>query len=398
MSNPSSKLVAVDALKAFSCIGADCPDTCCSGWIISVDDETRLKYSVLPDLRAACVKKEDEDEWKMRANEKTGLCTKHESGLCGVITKYGEDYLSDTCYLYPRIFTRLGDTVYGSTLLSCPEAARIALFGGLSFKFEDYENPRASTDYVNYLPEELSAEDARAMSAHLMALTQDASLSPEQLIARIAHAAFALEKDKRAEWKEKLTHYFALKDSELPALETVATDPMNIVVAALILAIDMDIEYRPRLYRTLRDCERAFGMDLHWADGTVMKNPTAGNWTAIQESWKKYGKSCDQALRNWIAVQLLNHMFPFSGRTKSLGGQGVVIAVRFATLKIALMCACHLAQEPLSEAEFVRVTQSLSRMFDHITRLSGSIDFYNTYGWYTPGRLSALAGFEPSAA
>ena len=41
-----------DYYRQFTCIGGECPDTCCAGWEIVIDDKTLEKYKkYVNDLR-----------------------------------------------------------------------------------------------------------------------------------------------------------------------------------------------------------------------------------------------------------------------------------------------------------------------------------------------------------
>ena len=37
-----------DYYRQFTCIGGECPDTCCAGWEIVIDDKTLEKYKKYP--------------------------------------------------------------------------------------------------------------------------------------------------------------------------------------------------------------------------------------------------------------------------------------------------------------------------------------------------------------
>ena len=40
-----------DYYKEFSCIAGACPDTCCAGWQIVIDDKSLKKYNWMKDIR-----------------------------------------------------------------------------------------------------------------------------------------------------------------------------------------------------------------------------------------------------------------------------------------------------------------------------------------------------------
>lgn len=115
--------LTVDLYNDFQCVADACPNTCCSGWAIIIDDETHLKMI------------ENEKKLEMPAKdwliEKNGTtCVKldnnkcpmlTENGLCNVVLKLGPQYLSETCQIYPRIQKQYGNFIEVYLLLSCPQ-------------------------------------------------------------------------------------------------------------------------------------------------------------------------------------------------------------------------------------------------------------------------------------
>lgn len=119
-----------DFYKRFSCIAGACPDNCCQGWGIVVDDETAAFYETVPGelgerLRAALTTDEDGDRVLKMENGSCTLWT--EDHLCSVELALGHDAPCATCRKFPRLTQDYGAfTEYGLTL-ACPEAARLIL-------------------------------------------------------------------------------------------------------------------------------------------------------------------------------------------------------------------------------------------------------------------------------
>ncbi len=111
----------------FKCVADKCPESCCAGWAIVIDDKTMDKYESLS------VKDRDYIESHIDMGEQcfkrcNGRCAfLNEQKLCELIINYGEDKLCKTCTRYPRHFEEYGNLVEAALSLSCPEAARIIL-------------------------------------------------------------------------------------------------------------------------------------------------------------------------------------------------------------------------------------------------------------------------------
>src|SRR5579862_1817025 len=135
LSAPSLKLLHPGYFDAFHCIGSDCEDTCCIGWIVHVDKPTYDKYQQCsdpelgPSLRTLITineKGSNDDDFAKIVFTAAG-CAFLSGGLCSIQERLGESYLSNMCATYPRVMNRAGDVLQRSLDLSCPEAARVAL-------------------------------------------------------------------------------------------------------------------------------------------------------------------------------------------------------------------------------------------------------------------------------
>ena len=114
-----------DNIKDFKCIADKCPDTCCSGWLIEVDEKSLEKYSkVAGDYKKVIDERIDcsEKVFRQKANgDCSFLC---ENKLCNMYSVLGEEYLCDTCRLYPRHIEEFENVREMTLSISCPEVAR----------------------------------------------------------------------------------------------------------------------------------------------------------------------------------------------------------------------------------------------------------------------------------
>ena len=135
-------------VSRFSCIGASCEDSCCSGWQISIDKKTydayrQSSHPVLKPLFEAKLvrhqgKNGDADYGRVRLDE-SASCPLMQERLCSVQKHLDESHLSDTCFDYPRATRRFAGEVEQSLTLSCPEAARQALLHADAFDFVKHD-------------------------------------------------------------------------------------------------------------------------------------------------------------------------------------------------------------------------------------------------------------------
>ena len=128
-----SRIVQPGHYEAFHCLGADCEDTCCDGWAISIDHGTYDKYQQSPELRPLLSNlvvinspmASDNEYASFKLSETHCPCLSE--GLCSIQNKHGEGSLANICAIYPRIMNQVGDALERNLDLSCPEAARMVL-------------------------------------------------------------------------------------------------------------------------------------------------------------------------------------------------------------------------------------------------------------------------------
>ena len=133
----------------FICIGHKCPDTCCQGWSIDVDQKSHKKYEILNNSYrknnniSKFLKKKpypNTHNYSQIEMKKNGLCPFLDiNKLCKIQSKLGEDYLPNTCKVFPRRMVDFNEIKVKTLSLACPEAARLCLTqkNSMEIKLED---------------------------------------------------------------------------------------------------------------------------------------------------------------------------------------------------------------------------------------------------------------------
>ena len=142
------KMTVPSYMANFKCIAGECEETCCAGWYIAIDEGTYKKYKKVkhPEMKKRLdkelvVKKGSSPECAAKIKLKNNRCAfLAKDNLCDIYKNLGEQYLSETCTMYPRNTNTLGGKVELSLALSCPEAARQILLGKEKIQFTEEEN------------------------------------------------------------------------------------------------------------------------------------------------------------------------------------------------------------------------------------------------------------------
>lgn len=330
----------------------------------------------------------------MRRDEKTDYCVKFDNGLCSIHRDYGSDFLGDACHFYPRVTRRLGDTAVMTAALSCPEVARLSLFVDDAFLLGEGLAERLPETLRDYLPHDLASSDALKVHQAFVDAALDHSHSAANNLARIVSVAHSLEAFGPASWPMAVPFYLKSAAERLPAPETASSDPFNLLHALMGIVSAAKAQHRPRLLDTIRDMEKALQVTLNWQTlGIRAIGDSAAAYAAMDAQWvADYAARFEPMLRRWLATQLSMALFPFAGFGHTVKERALLIAVRFATLRLALMCACEVAGSAIDDAQAVRIVQSLARVLDHLADPELSLKIYEEPGWLREARLRALIG------
>ncbi|MBQ3264560.1 MAG: flagellin lysine-N-methylase [Ruminococcus sp.] len=183
--------------RAFRCIAADCPDSCCQGWDVVIDSETEAFYNSVQGafgekLREAIFTDADGDRI-FYLSEKKKCPFWGEDRLCDIYRELGEEHLCATCARFPRITMDYTVFTEHTLALACPEAARLIL-----------TTDNAYTAFADIAVKECGDYDAAIMRRLLDARDRAADILTEhiplfQRLEKLLHHA--------AEWQKKLTGY-----------------------------------------------------------------------------------------------------------------------------------------------------------------------------------------------
>ncbi|WP_338627281.1 flagellin lysine-N-methylase [Clostridium baratii] len=132
----------------FKCIADKCKFTCCVGWDINIDTNTYNKWTKVNDdseylLSNVKVKQcENKDMYFINKENHEACPFLDKQGLCYVVKNHGEEYLSSTCHMFPRIENVFDYSKELSLSCSCPEVVEIIsnMDGKINIYSEDSTN------------------------------------------------------------------------------------------------------------------------------------------------------------------------------------------------------------------------------------------------------------------
>jgi len=209
----------IDILKVtnyykFKCIADKCRFTCCEGWDIGIDNDTYNKWekengksnNILNNVKIKQCGSKTEYFINKETNEACPFLDKQ--GLCNIVRSHGEEYLSLTCHMFPRIENIFEDKKELSLSCACPEVVEhiSSITGKINISSEN------DIKLKNHLLE-LKIRDTviNIMQQEKFLLEDKLIISFEMLLTILENESFreddlleALEKYKNREYIQKL--------------------------------------------------------------------------------------------------------------------------------------------------------------------------------------------------
>ena len=119
--------IVPDYYNSFVCSADKCPDTCCAGWGIGIDEVSLNRYrQVEGEFGNRLFNSID---WKHKAfRQCDGRCAfLNKDNLCDIYTEIGHDMFCKTCRDYPKHIEEFPGVREISLAISCPEVAKLVI-------------------------------------------------------------------------------------------------------------------------------------------------------------------------------------------------------------------------------------------------------------------------------
>ena len=227
------KTVVPSYYPSFHCIAGRCHHTCCAGWEIDIDAETRQLYEALPHAFGEKIRenivKQPTAQFQLQGEQERCPFLNQEN-LCEIILHLGEDALCQVCRDHPRYRNFFSNRIEIGLGLCCEEAARLILSQKEAMCLQSLE-----TTQTEKPTEEEKCFFAARKLAFSMAQNREKTIAQriETLLGTfsvnlpnmdaVALAQFLLSLERLDEaWTEKLNALFVTKPCATAAFETFA--------------------------------------------------------------------------------------------------------------------------------------------------------------------------------
>jgi hypothetical protein len=120
------KIHKISWFDEFECMGGECPQTCCKGWLIPLDEEDAARFKRERGRLSLELFMATRAYTSNRMNLGSGECRFHTpEGLCKLQIQKGHDFIPWACRSFPRFYRNYGNFEERYLDLSCIAAAKM---------------------------------------------------------------------------------------------------------------------------------------------------------------------------------------------------------------------------------------------------------------------------------
>lgn len=362
----------------FKCTANKCIDNCCSNWKIEIDKKTYKKYKK---LKGEFGKKINSNISRIRSNTnylqygkinlKNNKCALlDKEGLCTVHGELGEEYLCNTCKVYPRDIKKYGEIYERNLSISCPEVARYIIKSkdNFSFNLEDEKLSDLDKDYIvnNKYNEKLYniLWDTRSLSMEIIQFKEIEIWKRISFFKMLTDKVQNIINEKQYDNYEEVLNNFREQITSIDVINSL--DKISVISDVKIKFIQSALQVRTnqgsnneKFDNLLREYNELFDKDIDFKSNVE-------NIIEKEKEFNIYLKEHKNILEN-LLIYLIYKYFMNALYTKDLNAEVNNIILSYAMMKILLLSRYNKNDKKLNEDDFVEVFYLFSRTVEHNT-------------------------------
>lgn len=362
----------------FKCTANECIDNCCSNWNIDIDEKTFKKYKK---LKGEWGKKINSNISRKRSNPnylqygkinlKNNKCSLlSEDGLCTIHGSLGEDYLCNTCRVYPREIRKYGEIYERNLSISCPEVARYIIKSkdNFSFDLEDEKLSDLDKDYIvnNKYNEKLYniLWDTRSLSMEIIQFKEIEIWKRISFFKMLTDKVQNIINEKQYDNYEELLNNFREQITNIDVINSL--DKISVIPDVKVKFIQSALKVRAN--NGLNN-EKFISLIIEYNELFDKNSDFKSNVENIiekEEEFNKYLKEQENIIEN-LLIYLIYKYFMKSLHTKDLNAEVNNIILSYAMIKMLLLSRYNKNDKELNEEDFVEVFYLFSRTVEHNT-------------------------------
>ncbi len=374
-------------MKEFKCIGSECEDVCCRSWKVTIDKKTYDKYKMISkvELKEKLDKNitrlesgsNDTKYAKIENDSTTGFCPfLSPNRLCVLQERFGEEYLCDTCAVYPRAINKVDDILEESGEMSCPEVAKRALLNPEGIKFEETEIKFKRSKILNKVVELQYPASKQKLKMSFwqirkftLELVQNRSL---RLADRLIVLGIFYEKIQRFLKENRIDEIPDLIAGCKDMLEnktmkkSLAQLPNNVALQIVLLKQLTDKRVANGIAsQRYADCYAEFLKGVNFDKASNVVEIAAKYKLAYRKYFEPFIKDNEYILENYIVNYIFKHVTPFANTDyENIFSDYGMLVVSYAVVKMQLigMAGFH---KGINENLVIKLIQSFGKTMEH---------------------------------
>ena len=359
----------------FKCIAGDCIDNCCHAeWEISIDKKTYKKYrklkgqwgnkinnnigrirSNISDLRYGKIKLKDK-----------GCSLLDEKGLCTIHANLGVGYLCNTCKVYPREITKLGEIYERNLFMSCPEVARYFVRHKENFYFNMGEEELSDLD-KDYIIDKSYDEklynllwDSRSLAMEIIQFKEIEIWKRIIFLKMLTDKVQKLIDEENYENYEKVLNTFRNEITNIDVINSL--DKIKFVEDVKFDFIQSIINKSSQLKRVkysqlINDYYEMF-------NATDDKKENLKLLFEKEREFNIFLKDYENILEN-LLIYLIYGYFMLALYSKDLNKQVNKVVITYSMIKMLLLGRWYKNNKNITEEDFVEILYVFSRVIEH---------------------------------
>lgn len=362
----------------FKCTANECIDNCCSNWKIEIDEKTYKKYKK---LKGEWGKKINSNISRKRRNAnylqygkinlKNNKCSLlSENGLCTIHGSLGEDYLCNTCRVYPRSIKKYGEIYERNLSISCPEVARYIIKSkdNFSFNLEDEKLSDLDKDYIinNKYNEKLYniLWDTRSLVMEIIQFKEIEIWKRISFFKMLCDKVQNLINEKQYDNYEEVLNKFREQITSINVINSL--DKISVISDVKVKFIQSALQVRAneglnndKFINLIIEYNELFDKDIDFKRNIE-------NMIKKEEEFNIYLKGQENIIEN-LLIYLIYKYFMKALYTRDLNAEVNNIILSYAMIKMLLLARYNKNNKELNEDDFVEVFYLFSREIENNT-------------------------------
>ncbi|MGL5066957.1 MAG: flagellin lysine-N-methylase [Sarcina sp.] len=349
-------IIQYSGYNDFKCIAEKCKHTCCIGWQIDIDDETYNKYKSSTyfknDMNLKFTKNKDKSvSMKLNKDKKCGFL--QEDFLCEIHSNRGEDFLCDTCRIYPRGINIAGNKVEKHIYSSCQAMIEMFLLNDRKLTFELEQGNYNEKEIARVIEFETDIENSifTEIRGFTIEVIQSDFISLEEkfILLGLAYSNFdEFMKEKNFEAiRNALDIYSEMVEDETSIPKMESTEMFN-EIKKVVLAEISKFNLSGKLKDLLPNLSK------------VLDSKVDGANIELKQKYDLYKSKYDIHIQNYLANIVYSTGMPFVG--DDILDSYILLVIKYIVFKTYMT---SVENEEITKDDFIDIVALSSRSFDH---------------------------------